>query len=138
MENVWKQAMLADIAKSIHLEMKKETAVAAHRVPAFSRTRIPPIIVKFTTKQDRDEWFQAFKEVRPLTADKVNRSFNKGMIYINEHLSPETKQLLGKAKETARVKGFKYVWSREGTIFMRRDNGEKCFRIYCWNDLEKC
>lgn len=129
--------LLVDIARSIKVEMKKERIIAAHRVPTYSRNRTQPIIVKFSSKQDRDAWLHAFKEVRPLTADKINKHFSKDKVYVNEHLSPETKQLLGKAKETARAKGFKYVWSRDGRIFVRRDNGEKCVRIDGFADLEK-
>ncbi|KAG8321168.1 hypothetical protein J6590_051445 [Homalodisca vitripennis] len=76
----------------------------------FSRNRTPPIIVKFTTRQDRDDWLQAFKEVRPITVDKINRHFNKDKIFIYEHLSPENKQLLGRVKEAARTKGHKRLF----------------------------
>ncbi|XP_046677376.1 uncharacterized protein LOC124365440 [Homalodisca vitripennis] len=131
------EELLKDVASSIGLELKKERVIAAHRVPTFSRNRTPPIIVKFTTRQDRDDWLQAFKEVRPITADKINRHFNKDKIFINEHLSPENKQLLGRVKEAARSKGYKYVWSREGKIFVRRENGEKCIRIDVSDDLGK-
>lgn len=131
------EELLGDIAKAVNLEMKKKRVVAAHRVPTYSRNRTPPIIVKFATRQDRDTWIDAFKQVRPLTADRINKNFSKDKVFINEHLSPENKMLLSRTKEAAREKGYRFVWSREGKIFVRRENGEKCVRVDGFADLEK-
>lgn len=129
--------LLEDVAKAVNVELKKERVVAAHRVPTYDSSRVPSIIVKFTTRLDRDIWIQAFREVRPLTADKINRRFSKAKVFINEHLSPENKQLLNKTKERAKEQGYKYVWSREGKIFVRWDKGEKCIKVEGIDDLEK-
>lgn len=130
--------ILRDVAKSIGLEMKPEKVVAAHRVPTFNKKRAPPIIVRFATYEARDVWIAAFKNVRPLTANKINPNFSSShKVFINEHLSPENKQLLSKTKEVAKAKQYKYVWSREGKIFVRKVDGEKCKRVDSLCDLEK-
>ncbi|KAG8246213.1 hypothetical protein J6590_089497 [Homalodisca vitripennis] len=114
-----------------------EKVVAAHRIPSYNKRRTAPIIVKFATYEERDVWISNFKAVRPLTASKVNPSFNSSeKIFINEHLSPENKQLLARAKESARDKNYKYVWSRDGKIFMRKENGGKCKKIDSFDDLD--
>lgn len=129
--------LLQDVAKAVRVDMRHANVVAAHRVPTFNKQRAAPIIVKFVTSEERDMWITAFKEVRPLTADKINPAFNKVKVFINEHLSPENKKLLSKTKEVAREKGYKYVWSREGKLFVRRENGDRCKKIDSESDLIK-
>lgn len=130
--------ILRDVARSIGVEMKSEQLVAAHRVPSFNKKRTPPIIVRFATYEARDGWIAGFKRVRPLTANRINANFNgSSKVFINEHLSPENKQLLAKTKEAARAKNYKYVWSREGKVFVRRVDGERCIRVDAVSDLEK-
>lgn len=129
--------LLADVGRAVGLELQPERVIAAHRVPTFKRDKTQPIIVKFLTRVDKDIWLQAYKEVRPLTADKINKGFSKTKVFINEHLSPENKQLLGRAKEVAKDKGYLYVWSREGKIFVRKADKEKCIRVNGFEDLAK-
>lgn len=137
-ENEDLSLLLSDVAKSIGVEMKTERVVAAHRVPSFNKKRTPPVIVRFSTYEERDAWITRFKEVRPLTANQVNASLDKSAkVFINEHLSPENKLLLSKAKEVARNKGYKYVWSRDGKIFIRKEAGERCRKIELYSDIDK-
>lgn len=131
------EELLGDVARAVGMELKKERVVAAHRVPSYNRNRTPPIIVKFASRRDRDEWLDAFKKMRPLTADKINHHFKKDKVFINEHLSPENKQLLGRTKEMARDRGYKYVWTREGKIFVRREDNERCIKVEGVEDLDK-
>ncbi|XP_046688024.1 uncharacterized protein LOC124373690 [Homalodisca vitripennis] len=134
-------AVLNDVGKAIGVELKKEKVVAAHRVPTFNKKSMPPrflLVVRFTSYDEKDEWINGFKRVRPLMADKINPNFNSSTrVFVNEHVSPENKQLLSKTKEAAREKNYKYVWSRDGRIFVRRSEGEKCKRIDLSSDLEK-
>lgn len=131
------EQLLDDVAKAVDVTMDRAKVVAAHRVPSYNRKRTPPIIVKFISRQERDSWISGFKNVRPLTADKINANLGKGKVFINEHLSPDTKQLLSKTKEAARNKNYTYVWSKEGKIFVRRQHGERCKKIESEADLQK-
>lgn len=131
-------AILADVGRAIGVELKKEKVVAVHRVPTYNKKKSSPIVVKFSTYEERDVWITGYKSVRPLTANKINPSFNgSARVYVNEHLSPENKLLLSKTKEAAKQKGYKYVWSRDGKIFVRRDEGERCKKIDTLLDLDK-
>lgn len=130
--------LLNDVAKAIGVEMAAEKVVAAHRVPSFNKKRTSPIVVRFSTYEERNAWIAGFKEVRPLTANKISSSFNSSAkVYINEHLSPENKLLLKRAKEVAKDKNYAYVWSRDGKIFVRKENGERCKKIELLSDLDK-
>lgn len=133
-ENI--ELVLVDIARSINVVMSKEAVVVAHRVPSFSERRTPSIIVKFTTKREKDTWIEGFKTRRPLTADMINRKFGKEEVYVNEHLSPANKLLLKKTKEVAQTKNYAYVWNKDGKIFVRKEAGDKIRRINNEDELK--
>lgn len=130
--------VLENVAKAIEVDLKREKVIAAHRIPSFNKKRTPPIIVRFSTYEERDVWIGGFKKMRPLTLNMVNPVFkSSAKVFINEHLSPENKLLLAKTKESARNKGYKYVWSRDGRIFVRKEDGVKCRRIDSVADIDK-
>lgn len=128
-ENEDVEALLKDVAKAIAVEYKGTKVEAAHRVPSYNRKRASPIVVKFKSRRDKETWINAFKETRPLTADKINPRMVKDKVFINEHLSPANKLLLSRTKEAARNRGYKFIWTKDGKIFARKDNGDRVKRI---------
>ncbi|XP_046686109.1 uncharacterized protein LOC124371800, partial [Homalodisca vitripennis] len=123
------ESLLCDISKAINVELKEESVEAAHRVPSYNKKRAAPIVVKFKSRRDKETWINGFKATRPLTADKINPRMPKEKVFINEHLSPANKQLLSKTKEAARDRGYKFVWTKDGKIFARKDSGDRVLKI---------
>lgn len=128
-ENEDMDTLLTDIAKAIDVEHKASSVEAAHRVPSYNRKRVSPIVVKFKSRRDKEVWINGFKKTRPLTADKINPHMNKDKVFINEHLSPANKLLLSRTKEAARDRGYKFIWTKDGKIFARKDSGDRVKRI---------
>lgn len=95
---------------------------AAHRLPA-REGRIPPIIVKFTSRIQRDTWYSK------------RRILVKENIFINENLTAETRRLLWQAKQVAKAKAFKFVWTKNGMVFMRKTEGSGAKKIVSEADL---
>ncbi|KAL4721721.1 hypothetical protein ACJJTC_001702, partial [Scirpophaga incertulas] len=58
-------------------------------------------------------------------------------IYINEHLTPYNKQLLKKCKEIAMKKEYKYVWTKNGRIYIRKNDTSPAIQIHEEEDLRK-
>ncbi|KAI5748127.1 hypothetical protein M8J77_022133 [Diaphorina citri] len=58
-------------------------------------------------------------------AQDVNRSLRDQPIFISEHLTPKNKQLLRKTKEKARLVNWKYIWTRDGNIYTRKDQNSQ-------------
>ncbi|XP_044581469.1 uncharacterized protein LOC123263018 [Cotesia glomerata] len=61
----------------------------------------------------------------------------QGSIYVNEFLLPETHRLLLKTKEKAKNKKYKFAWSRNGKIYMKKDENSERFVINCEADLSR-
>lgn len=107
-----------DVGAALGLELKKEDVMVAHRVPTYRPMATPPLIVQLRDRRMKDAWITAFKQTRTrgLTANTINSAFPPSKIFVNEHLTPETKNLLRLAKERARELGYAYAWCKEGKV----------------------
>ena len=71
------------------------------------------------------------------------RVFNKDLeadqrVYVNEHLSPGNKKLFAMATKKKYELGFKFLWSKNGTIFLKKDPSSLIvYKITSEEDLGK-
>jgi hypothetical protein len=126
-----------DVGKALGVELKAEDVMAAHRVPTFKPRAITPLIVQLKDRRLKDMCIAAYKKKKKLTAKDVNPVFPRNNVYVNDHLTPETKNLLRLTKMKAKEINYKYVWCNEGKIFVRSEDGQKCVRIDSEQDLCK-
>ena len=93
------------------------------RRPQRGKNRPPPIIVKFVSRDIRNDVYELWHQIK----EKSHwRLYGMQKIYINESLSPETRKLLYKTKQFTRemqqVKGRLFVWTFKGDIYLRKDS----------------
>lgn len=92
-------------------------------------TRPRSIVVQFSTQTIRDNFLaSAIKYNRSKPNNKLNNghigmSNIKDPIFVVEHLSPANKALHAAARLKAKEMGYKYVWVRNGRIFLRKTEG---------------
>ena len=55
--------------------------------------------------------------------------FNGNLIYINEHLSPSNRELFALSMQKKRFEEFKYLWVRNGNIYLRKNDNSEVFHI---------
>ncbi|XP_072934838.1 uncharacterized protein [Epargyreus clarus] len=86
------------------------------------------ILVKFSSPRIRDEFLAATSKFNKNNQnDKLNTSHlgiggnKKGAVYVVEHLTPENKSLHAAARSKAKELKYKFVWVRDGRIFMRKN-----------------
>jgi hypothetical protein len=80
---------------------------------------IKPIIAKFTRRNTRDaiykkKWYQSSKSSLDLGFLQENR------LYINES-SAQCRAILAEVKKFKRRYHFKYVWTKQGKILLKKD-----------------
>ncbi|XP_046679168.1 uncharacterized protein LOC124366616 [Homalodisca vitripennis] len=126
-----------DVGRTVGVELKAEDVMAAHRVPTFKPRAIPPLIVQLRDRRLKNTCIAAYKKNKKLSAKDINPAFPNNIVYVNDHLTPETKSLLRLAKMKAKEINYKYVWCNDGKIFMRSEDGQRCIRIDCEQDLCK-
>ena len=93
-------------------------------------------MVRFLKRKSRQAFLQSAKE-RKITAKDVNTNFPEDPVYVNEHLTPERKILLGMAKKKKNELRWKFAWVKDGKIMMRKTERSKIVRINNEEDLRK-
>lgn len=86
------------------------------------------ILVKFSSPRIRDEFLAATSKFNKNNQnDKLNTSHlgiggnKKGAVYVVEHLTPENKSLHAAARSKAKELKYRFVWVRDGRIYMRKN-----------------
>lgn len=88
-----------------------------------------PVIVTLVRRAPRDQLLRAARVRRDITTDKIEVPGNPRKVFINEHLTKENRILFSKARAAGKGLNFKYVWSSNGTIFMRRTDTSSVLRV---------
>lgn len=92
-----------------------------------SKGGLPLIITTLVNEEKKSEILRKRAEVGKLNGEKCNLK-NVKNIFVNEELTPSAYRLLKEAKELRRM-GYQYVWTKNGSIYARRKNGENAVRI---------
>ncbi|XP_045537969.1 uncharacterized protein LOC123721907 [Papilio machaon] len=126
-----------------------------HRVAHNNNSTNRPknIIVQLTSRRLKSEVIAAARIRKNLTLEKLRKattSLKPGepttyasggdssqRIYVNEHLTLKNKILFSKVREVAVAKDYKYVWIKNATILLRKNDQSKVIAIRQGDDLEK-
>lgn len=110
---------------------------AVHRMGKGNSKDPRPIVVKFISRMDRDEFLMKRKVRRHLKAKDLGFS-SENSVYINESLTSYTRELLKLTKIKAKEKNYTQVWTSNCVIFVRKERGKGDFiKVRTVNDLDK-
>lgn len=133
-ENENMRDTIEKVAKCLSIAHSDHDIDAAHRVPTKGSTP-PNIVVRFVSRTSRDNFLRAAKKHR-LNSSMLGFEDNTP-VYVNEHLCPENKVLLGKAIQAKREKNWKFAWVADGKILMRKSENSRVLHVSCVEDLNK-
>ncbi|XP_063897730.1 uncharacterized protein LOC135118788 [Helicoverpa armigera] len=127
------------IGNAVKFPVSQNDIVAIHRVPHAHQNDNKPknIIVKFKSLLTRDNLLSAYRKSKCIKTDQIGISGALTSIYLNEHLTLKNKALFREARKLANECGFKYVWVRNATILVRKQDGTSAFAIRSNVDLGK-
>lgn len=123
--------MVIALAGKVKVDLSPADFDALHRVPTKEKDK-QNIIVKFCSRVTRDYFVLQARKSRSLF-DETSRE----RIYVNDHLCPERKILLGKAIQKKKSSHWKYVWVSESKILARKEDGSRVVQIRTEADLCK-
>lgn len=135
--------IVLSVAKKIGVELDEKDLVSAERAgPARPReeqgtVRPRPLVVRVARRATRDAILQAARVRRSLTTEGLQLPGSVNTLYVNERLTKHNRLLFWKARRCAREQKFTYVWTRDGKIFVRRNQGEPRHRLRSEADLYK-
>lgn len=129
-------AIIQDIAQKVNVKIDVKDISVSHRLPkpfphdAKGTSPYPPaILVKFASRNVRN---LIFGNRRNLVKNQGTNS-----IYIRENLSSYNRQLFNKAKALKKEKNYKYLWTNQCRIYVRKNDDSRCLRIENESDLTK-
>lgn len=106
-----------------------------HRVDNRTNREPKDIIVQFNNRTSRNLLLDKKKE--RVYSNEVSKGRKDNVIYINEQMTPQTKQIFWETKNMCKERNYNYVWFREGKIFVRKAQGTKAIRIKSKEDIKK-
>lgn len=124
--------LVIEIAKLIQVDVTPEQISTSHRLPARRKRNEeevetpPPIIARFVNRDIRNKIFSNRKLTRNSDLETFSVKNTKN-IFVNENLTKSRKRLLWEAKQKAKNAGFKFIWTVNGNIFVRK--AEECNSI---------
>lgn len=128
-------AIIIDIAAKIGVAIDRKEISVSHRNPGPPNSRSsteyhPPIIVKFTRRNTRDNIYRArFKLKRMTTKDLGYNRYHDSKIYIEESLTKDRKAIHKACLRFKKEQKWKYCWTRYGKIFLREDDESPATQI---------
>ncbi|XP_065287717.2 uncharacterized protein [Dermacentor albipictus] len=119
------RAVINSLAGRLELPLpRNEEVEVVHSIKGKADAEAP-ILVRFTKRETREKWLA-----------KRNMLKHEN-IYINENLTHLAKKLRWMAKRQATEKHYKYVWVRNGRIFVRKIEGAPVILVENEADLRK-
>ena len=140
-----KNENLVDVVKKIgdfiDFKIDENKIDCVHRILSRNPNLPKPIIVKFNSRIYKENVLGAAKiKIRSKTDRKGPGLFldnSDKPIFINENLSSVKKFLYKNARDLAKTKGFKFVWTRNGNIFLRKNEQSKIILVEDSSVLDK-
>lgn len=140
--------LILSIAKKIGIDLNEKDIVSAHRagpnrstsatsVSSGGRARPRPLVVRLARRALRDEMLRAARVRRNLTTEGLNLPGQTNSIYINERLTKHNRLIFYKARSLAREHQYKYIWTRDGKIFVCQAQGKSRHHLRTEEDVHR-
>lgn len=126
--------IVAQIGLAVNEPVSTSDIESCHRVPN-RRGDKANIVVQFRSRAKRDTFLKKAKKMRLTNNDAGHES--EVPIYVNEHLCPALKKLLGMAIKKKYECKWKSVWSFNGKIFAKQVEDGPVVAIKTERDLDK-
>lgn len=94
-----------------------------------------PIVLKLTRRVKRDELLKSAKSRKPVIASDLGVGEQPTKVYFNERLTRENRLLFRETRKRALEAGFKFCWTSNGFINIRRREGSPAIRIRSVEEL---
>lgn len=142
-ENVY--SVIKQLGKVVNCEVQDKDILYCTRIAKSNpkSTRPKSIVAQLASPKLRDQLLASVIQFNKGNRDKKLNCGHLGLpgvnspVYVTEHLSPANKALHAAARTKAKEMNYKYVWVRNGKIFVRRDDGAEYLLIKNMNSLSK-
>lgn len=96
-----------------------------------------PIAVRLARRVCRDMLLKGARVRRGATTDDMGLPGAPRRFYVNERLTKANRWLFARVREAAQSTKWRYVWTRDGKVYARRENGTERHRLRCEEDIAR-
>lgn len=132
-------AIFQNIQTAVHSNIKEADIMAIHRLKnnkSEGTESFPSnIIVAFKNTDVKSEFMAKKKSKSRLSTRDLGMDGPSRAIYVNDQLTEADGKLFYQARKLKKDNIFKYVWTRNGLIFMRKTDSSKILQIRNEQDL---
>ena len=131
---------MTNVGKLLGMDITQNDISVSHRMPQSQKHKgkpgPPAIIVKFTRRDVKDNFYRARKQLKDLTTRDLGYS-EKNKIYLAESLTERNRILFKDCLKVKKDMEFKFIWTFNGKIVTRKDIDFVVHRINNKKDLQK-
>lgn len=128
------------MANDMGLKLEPTDISTSHPLPK-PRGKDDKFIVKFSRRSTKDKFCASRKKVtgrKPQDLPSVKNVISTDKkLYISESLTPLRKKLFGETNDTRKQIKWKYIWTNNGKIYIKKDDNSNTIIIDSHNDLIK-
>ena len=132
-------SIVATIANKLGCTVHPNQIEYSHRIRqnknSVKKSNMPPaIIAKFFSRRVKDAVIEGKKTKRDLVGHDIGFDNSNAKIYVNDHLTVFNKNLFWLAR-SARNVGFKFAWTKNGKVYLRKEENSPVLKIAKPSDI---
>lgn len=123
------------VFKNINTKIEPNEIIEAYRKDEENNKS--PIIVKLASNEIKSKILNARKQIGSITTKECQLTGEENEIFINEQLTQLKNNLFYKARELKKEYKYKFLWTRDGNIYIRKSETSTKLKINTTSDLDK-
>ena len=128
------------VGELIGVTIEEDDISVSHRLPVSYKYKgvraNPSIIVKFVRRDFKEQFYSSRKELRGFSTEDLGYSATNN-IYINESLTERNKGLFKEALKAKKSLKYKFIWTSNGKVYLRKDTDTKIIHIKNSDDIKR-
>ncbi|CAG4970842.1 unnamed protein product [Colias eurytheme] len=143
--------LIMTLSQKLGINVDEQDIMSAHRAggrrdrtsdadghgATSASARPRPLVVRFVRRSMRDELLKAARVRRGADTSGTDIPGETRRFYVNERLTSINRRLFYLAREEANIKNWRFIWTRGGRIFVRRDAKSSSHWIRSETELRK-
>ncbi|XP_063831735.1 uncharacterized protein LOC135080944 [Ostrinia nubilalis] len=132
------------VAQKLGVKLEEQDLVSVqragpvrHAAAGDAPPRPRPLVARLARRAPRDQLLAAARVRRDATTAGLGLNSVARPFYVNERLTPTNRNLFYKARVEATRAKWRYVWTREGKLYARKDHGAPRHRLRSEVDIDK-
>ncbi|KAF6217213.1 hypothetical protein GE061_001567 [Apolygus lucorum] len=123
--------IIRKISNAVEFPIAENMISDCYRIKPRNASSLPGlIIVHFVRKIDKRAFFAAAWKKKTLSTRDVGFLLGEATrIYVNNSLTQHNRKLLNSCKEFKKNRNFKFLWNRNGRIFLKKDEASAAIHV---------